>query len=100
MTNQAFKVDQAIIYLKFRYNTPYRKSYLAKRRSVGGGPIYFKIGSTVFYDQIDLDNWILSRRTRKIESSSGLSAQVGLDVYPVETEPLYPDFDDNYIYMD
>lgn len=100
MTKNTYTPNQAIIYLNFRYNTPYHISYLAKCRSVGGGPVYYKIGSSVFYDQIDLDNWILSRKTRKIGSSSGLSAQIGLDVYPVETEPLYPDFDDNYIDMD
>ncbi len=100
MTQVSFNPDQAIAYLKFRYNVPYSKSYLAKCRSVGGGPVYFKIGPSVFYDQIDLDNWIQSKKTRKTESSSGLSIQNGLNINIIETEPLYPDFDDGYISMD
>lgn len=37
---------------------------LAKLRSIGGGPPYYKIGRNVYYDRVDLDAWLDSRRRR------------------------------------
>ena len=100
MTQDNFTPDQAITYLKFRFGKSYSNSYLAKCRCTGEGPVYYKIGSSVFYDQVDLDNWILSRRTSKAKSSADMAIQEGLNVKIVDTEPLYPDFDDGYVSMD
>lgn len=42
---------------------------LAKLASIGGGPIYIKLGGAVVYDPADLDTWARSRMTRHSASS-------------------------------
>jgi excisionase family DNA binding protein len=38
------------------------KSYLDKLRLSGGGPVFHKLGSRVFYRKDDLTAWVRSRR--------------------------------------
>ena len=38
------------------------RSSLAKKRSDGSGPPFFKIGRAVKYDPADVETWLLSRR--------------------------------------
>lgn len=35
---------------------------LANWRSSGGGPVFFKVGGRVIYDDADVDTWLASRR--------------------------------------
>ena len=37
-------------------------AYLAKMRSIGGGPAYLKLGRRVVYSTDDLDDWLAARR--------------------------------------
>lgn len=92
--------DQAIQYIKARYNKPFHKSYLAKLRSTGRGPLFFRIGVSIFYDQVDLDNWVLKNRTPKGRSATQISAiQDGLSIKLEESEPLFPDYEDGWVDM-
>ena len=43
-------------------------SSLAKLRVCGNGPVYFKVGSRVYYDLSDLDEWLYRRR---VDQKSG-----------------------------
>ena len=38
------------------------KSTLEKLRVIGGGPTFSKLGRTVVYDIVDLDDWVASNR--------------------------------------
>lgn len=38
------------------------KSYLDKLRLTGGGPVFFRLGRAVIYNDRDLDDWMASRR--------------------------------------
>lgn len=38
------------------------RSSLAKKRSDGSGPPFFKIGRAVKYEAADVNSWLLSRR--------------------------------------
>lgn len=100
MSSQALTVDKAIAYMKFRFEMPYKKSYLAKLRSKGGGAVFYRIGATIFYKKIDIDNWIMSKKTRKVCSTSELSVQDDFSIKIIETTPPYPEFDDGYVDME
>ncbi|WP_349363736.1 MAG: hypothetical protein ABL307_16580 [Roseitalea porphyridii] len=92
--------DQAIRYLKARYNKSLQRSYLAKLRCTGGGAPFYKIGSTVLYDRIDLDNWVRAKRTPKAHSATQAQAlQRGLNIKITESEPIDLGYDDGWIEM-
>jgi len=56
MANQSFlTTEQAAEYLQLQRNT------LEAWRCRGGGPRFVKLGRSVRYRQVDLDNWIESR---------------------------------------
>lgn len=38
------------------------KSTLDKFRVYGGGPLYIKVGARVYYDTVDLDSWLASKK--------------------------------------
>lgn len=38
------------------------KSFLDKKRVLGGGPVFCKVGRRVFYARSDLEQWIGARR--------------------------------------
>lgn len=93
--------DQAILYLKARYNKSFKKSYFAKLRSVGGSAPFYKIGSSVLYDQIDLDNWIKENRTPKAKSTTQADAiQNGFDLPLIEEETADFGHDDGWVDLD
>jgi predicted DNA-binding transcriptional regulator AlpA len=37
-------------------------STLEKFRVFGGGPVYYKVGKSVVYSTVDLENWMASNR--------------------------------------
>lgn len=49
-------------------------SYFNKLRTMGGGPVFFKIGTRVVYDLADLDQW-LDQHRRRSTSDLGASAE-------------------------
>lgn len=92
---------QAIAYLNARYNKSLKPTYLSKLRSIGHGPIFFKIGASVFYDQIDLDNWVLKNRTPKGSSTTHIAAiQSGINEELPESKPHFSDYDDGWVELD
>lgn len=54
---------QAAEYLKEHYGVGSART-LDKLASVGGGPVYAKLGGAAVYDPADLDAWARSRMTR------------------------------------
>jgi predicted DNA-binding transcriptional regulator AlpA len=54
---------EAAAYLKDKYGVGSRRT-LDKLASVGGGPVYIKLGGAAVYDPADLDAWAQSRMTR------------------------------------
>mgnify|MGYP003571216454 CR=1 FL=1 len=101
MEQPALTIDEALLYMKARYNKAYSRSYLARLRCEGRGALNFKIGSTVLYDQIDLDNWIRGKTTPKAETVTQAQAiQRGLNIKITESEPIELGYDDGWIEMD
>jgi hypothetical protein len=45
-------------------------NYLAKLRTVGGGPLYRKFGRRVLYDDLDLDAWVDEKLGPPLRSTS------------------------------
>lgn len=49
-------------------------SLLEKLRCYGGGPSYFKLGTSVVYDTADLDVWIASKRVANDNTRAQVAA--------------------------
>jgi hypothetical protein len=60
----------AAAYIEKTYNQPCAKATLPTLRSRGGGPRYYKAGSTVLYAVEDLDRWALSRMGEPVQNTS------------------------------
>jgi predicted DNA-binding transcriptional regulator AlpA len=54
--DERFNVDRAAHYVGVS------RSYLNKLRTVGGGPVFIKLGRRVVYAVSDLDGWLTARR--------------------------------------
>lgn len=63
---------QAAEYLREHYGVGSRRT-LDKLASVGGGPVYIKLGGAAVYDPADLDAWVQSRKTRRASTSVVIS---------------------------
>jgi len=50
------------------------KSTLDKFRVYGGGPLYIKVGSRVYYDTVDLDTWLASKKVANTSYAQGGAA--------------------------
>jgi hypothetical protein len=66
---QYLRRKQAAEYLRSKFGYGAERT-LAKLASVGGGPIYRKIGRIVVYDPCDLDAWALGRLSAPLRSTS------------------------------
>jgi hypothetical protein len=66
---QYLRRKQAGEYLKARYGYGSERT-LAKLATLGGGPIFRKLGRIVVYDPADLDSWVLSRMSGPLASTS------------------------------
>jgi hypothetical protein len=64
---------EAARYLQERYGA-YTTETLAKFASVGGGPIFRKMGAFPVYLTSDLDRWAEARMSPPVASTSELSA--------------------------
>lgn len=60
---------EAAKYLSSKYGCCTERT-LAKLASVGGGPLFRKVGRLVFYARPDLDNWMLERMSAPMRSTS------------------------------
>lgn len=101
MEQNSLTPDQAIQYLKVRYNKPLQKSYMAKLRSAGGGPEFFRIGASVYYEQIALDRWIHHKQSPKGYSVTHIAAIEAGNIHKIENDELYLfDCDDGWIELD
>lgn len=54
-----------------------RRKTLANWRSSGGGPVYYKLGARVVYDEADLDAWVESRRRKSTFEAAGSDLAIG-----------------------
>ncbi len=66
---QYLRRKQAAEYLRSKFGYGAERT-LAKLESVGGGPIYRKIGRIVVYDPSELDAWALGRLSAPLRSTS------------------------------
>jgi hypothetical protein len=68
--------DQAAEYLRERYGFT-TAGTLEKLASIGGGPKFVKVGRFPVYTPEDLDDWVRSRMSPKVSSTSELDAVAG-----------------------
>lgn len=61
---------QAARYCLEKHGVPVAEKTLAKLRSVGGGPKFFKFGRSVFYAESALDEWIAEKLGKELASTS------------------------------
>jgi hypothetical protein len=61
MTTKRLFRTPAAAYVREKYGLRCSPAYLEKLGSVGGGPLYYRLGNQVAYDPADLDAWALSR---------------------------------------
>jgi hypothetical protein len=47
--------------LRKKYGLLCSETYLEKLGSIGGGPLFYRVGGRVEYDPVDLDSWAVSR---------------------------------------
>ena len=64
--------NEAANYLQERYGA-YTTETLAKLACVGGGPRFQKVGSFPLYRPEDLDDWVMSRMSKPVASTSELT---------------------------
>lgn len=63
----------AAAYVAAQTGRPCSANTLSKYATVGGGPRFRKFGIHVLYEQSDLDQWIESRLSPPVSSSSELA---------------------------
>ncbi len=76
MKSQPLTPKEAVQYLLSEYNLAYSHRYLAKKRCIGGGPGYFKIGNRVFYEKRDINSWIVAHKTKTVLSTSQMPESI------------------------
>ncbi len=65
---------QAAEYLQERYGA-YKAQTLAKMAVTGDGPRFRKMGAFTYYLEADLDEWVASRMSAPVKSTTELAAQ-------------------------
>jgi hypothetical protein len=73
MTTKRLLRNPAAAYVREKYSLPCSPAYLEKLGSVGGGPLYYRVGNRVAYDPADLDAWALSRISGPLRKASDAS---------------------------
>lgn len=58
------------------FGVPLSVSYVAKLRSVGGGPAFTKLGHFVVYRWADVVAWAEARRSKPVASTAGLPSNM------------------------
>jgi Helix-turn-helix domain len=72
MGEKFYTTAEAAHYLR-EHNMPFSKSTLDTMRHLGTGPVFTKIGKSVFYAQSDLDEYIALNPPTKHRSTSEYS---------------------------
>lgn len=67
-----FRRVEAAAYVTEAWRVPLSPKTLSKLAVLGGGPAFRKIGRYPLYEQGDLDDWVLSRSSKKVRSTSEL----------------------------
>lgn len=62
--------DRVIEFLKTRHGVDYSRGYLNRLRSSGGGPTFHRVGGRIYYAPHDLDDWVKSRSSGPMRSTS------------------------------
>jgi hypothetical protein len=60
----------AAVYVRETHGLECSATYLEKLASVGGGPIFYRVGRWVEYDPADLDAWALTRISGPLRKAS------------------------------
>lgn len=71
MSEKFLRPNEAVEYLRQRIGFGSYRT-LAKYRTLGGGPLFRKIGRLVVYRAADLDAWAASRTSEPMASTSDL----------------------------
>ncbi len=64
---------EAVAYLEAVHGVPTTVSTLAKWACVGGGPRFQKLGRTVLYPAVELDDWAIHRLSVTKRNTSDVS---------------------------
>jgi hypothetical protein len=63
---------EAAKYVRDSWGVPCAEKTLAKLAVVGGGPVFRRYGSIPLYETEALDEWVLSKLSRPVRSTSEL----------------------------
>jgi hypothetical protein len=61
MPTSRLRRRQAAAYVREHYGLSCSETYLEKLGSIGGGPLFYRVGRRVEYEPAHLDSWALSR---------------------------------------
>jgi hypothetical protein len=67
--------SEAARYVEDEWGYPCSPRTLAKKACIGGGPRFRKAGRIPLYEPPDLDDWVRGLLTRRVGSTSELSAR-------------------------
>ena len=74
MTTKYLRRRQAAAYVREHYGLACSETYLEKLASVGGGPLFYRMGRRVEYDPAHLDVWASSRISGPLSKASDQSS--------------------------
>jgi hypothetical protein len=74
MPSNRLRRGPAAKYVRDSYGLLCSPSYLEKLASVGGGPLFYRMGGRVEYDTADLDAWAGSRISGPLRKASDQSS--------------------------
>jgi len=66
--NGRLDADEAVEYIHSK-GAAYSKGTLARYRSIGRGPKFWRVGARVYYQEADIDAWLVSISQRCQRSS-------------------------------
>jgi hypothetical protein len=67
-----FRRIDAAAYVRNKWGVPCAPKWLAKLATTGGGPKFARFGRVPIYTDVDLDDWVLSRMSPIVGSTSEL----------------------------
>ena len=70
MQTNRLRRRQAAAYVRERHGLACSEIYLEKLASVGGGPLFYRMGRRVEYDPTHLDDWASSRISGPLSKAS------------------------------
>ena len=72
MVSNRLRRGPAAAYVRENHGLACSETYLEKLGSVGGGPLFYRVGGRVEYDPVDLDAWALSRISGPLRKASDM----------------------------